>query len=163
MATSRIVAIAAAGVLLGALTAEAQQVSEKSNRDWKVITAEEIQSAHVTTAYQAIEKLHPDYLRRVSRVHSLGGGRMATGTSARGAAANSDAAQSTNEAYASAEQEQRTTAVFVDGTDMGGAEELQKIQANLVDEIRYLNGADAEGKYGPRFSAGVIELKLKHH
>jgi len=162
MATSRIVAIAAAGVLLGALTAEAQKVSEKSNRDWKVITAEEIQSAHVTTAYQAIEKLHPDYLRRVSRVHSLGGGRMATGTSARGAAANSDAGQATDAAFASGEQEQRTMAVFVDGTDMGGTEELQQIQTNLVDEIRYLSGTDAEQKYGPRFSAGVIELKLKH-
>jgi len=163
MATSRIVAIAAAGVLLGVLTAEAQQVSEKANRDWKVITAEEIEATHVTTAYQAIEKLHPDYLRRVNRVHSLGGGRMTSSSRARGAAASSDAAQSTDQAYASAEQEQRTTAVFVDGTDMGGAEELQQIQANLVDEIRYLNGADAEVKYGPRFSGGVIELKLKHH
>ena len=44
---------------------------------------------------------------------------------------------------------------------MGGIEELQQVQSNLIEEIRYLNAGDAESKYGPRFSAGVIELKLK--
>jgi hypothetical protein len=51
----------------------------------------------------------------------------------------------------------------VDGTEMGGVEELQRLQSNLVEEIRYLSGSDAQTKYGPRFSAGVIEVKLKTH
>jgi hypothetical protein len=55
-----------------------------------------------------------------------------------------------------------TAAVFVDGTNMGGLDELQRIQSTLVEEIRYLSGADAAMKYGPRFSAGVLEVKLKN-
>jgi hypothetical protein len=163
MATSRIVAVAAVVVLAGTLTAQAQQVSDKSNRNRKVITAEEIQAANVNTAYQVIERLHPEYLRRVSRIQSLGAGRLARGGSRGGGmrGAGDGSGDSPDQPYVQPQEEQRTTSVFVDGTDMGGLEELQQVQSNLVEEIRYLTGPEAEGKYGPRFSAGVIELKLK--
>jgi hypothetical protein len=164
MTTSRIVTVAAAAVLAGALTAHAQQVSEKTNRDRKLITTEEIEAARVNTAYQVVEKLHPEYLRRVNRVHSLGAGGSVRGSRASGTGASSGAGMaSVEDAYSRPQDEQRTTAVFVDGTDMGGIDELQRIQSNLIEEIRYLTGPDAGAKYGPRFSAGVIELKLRNH
>ena len=81
MTTSRIVAVAAAVALAGALTAQAQQVSEKGNRNRKLITAEEIDAAHVNNAYQVIEKLHPEYLQRVTRIQTLGSGRISRGSS----------------------------------------------------------------------------------
>ena len=130
MATSRVLAVAAVALLLSATAAAAQQVSEKTNRDRKVLTAAEIEQAQVRSAYEAIEKLRPEYLRRVGRTQTVG--------------------------------PVPTAAVFVDGTDMGSLEELRRIQAGQVDEIHYLTGPDSEMKYGPRFSAGVIEVKLKH-
>jgi hypothetical protein len=164
MTTSRIVTVAAAAVLAGALTAHAQQVSETSNRDRKLITTEEIDAARVNTAYQVVEKLHPEYLRRVNRIHSLGAGGSVRGSRAAGTGASAGGGMaSAEDAYSRPQEEQRTTAVFVDGTDMGGIDELQRIQSNLVEEIRYLTGPDAGAKYGPRFSAGVIEVKLKNH
>lgn len=163
MTTSRIVTVAAAAVLAGALTAHAQQVSETSSRDWKLISTEEIEAARVNTAYQVVEKLHPEYLRRINRVQSLGGGRLVRGTRGVGTGDGSGAGiESVEDAYSRPQEEQRTMAVFVDGTDMGGIEELQQIQSNLVEEIRYLTGPDAGAKYGPRFSAGVIEVKLRN-
>jgi hypothetical protein len=164
MTTLRIVTVAAAAVLAAALTAHAQQVSETSNRDRKLITTEEIDAARVNTAYEVVEKLHPEYLRRIGRVQSLGAGRLVRGSRGAATGAASDAGmESAEDAYVRPEEEQRMTAVFVDGTDMGGIEELQRIQSNLVEEIRYLTGPDAGAKYGPRFSAGVIEVKLKNH
>jgi hypothetical protein len=44
---------------------------------------------------------------------------------------------------------------------MGGADELTQVQSNLIQDIRYLSGSDAETKYGPRFANGVIEVRLK--
>ncbi len=178
MTTSRIVTVAAAAVLAGAPAAQAQQVSEKSNRDRKVITTEEIEAAQGSTAYQVVERLRPEFLRRMSRpqaapgglVVSRGGGGSTRGGSATagggspGAGARGASGQSQNDETEQLFEtpQQRTAAVFVDGTEMGGVEELQRIQANMVEEIRYLTGPDAGAKYGPRFSAGVIEVKLRN-
>ena len=177
MATSRIVAVAAVVVLAGALTAEAQEVSEKTNRDRKVITAEEIEAAHANTAYQVVEKLRPELLSRLSRQQTVGGGTDTRGTNAssrgpssagggpggRGAGTSTSPPQPDPPQPVFVAEEPRAAAVFVDGTNMGGVEELQRIQSSLVEEIRYLSGPDAGIKYGPRYSAGVLEVKLKSH
>jgi len=177
MATSRIVAAAAVVVLAGALTAEAQEVSEKTNRDRKVITAEEIEAAHANTAYQVVEKLRPELLSRLSRQQTVGGGTDTRGTNAssrgpgsagggpggRGAGTSTSPPQPDPPQPVFVAEEPRAAAVFVDGTNMGGVEELQRIQSSLVEEIRYLSGPDAGIKYCPRFSAGVLEVKLKSH
>jgi hypothetical protein len=177
MATSHIVAVAAVVVLAGALTAEAQEVSEKTNRDRKVITAEEIEAAHANTAYQVVEKLRPELLSRMSRPQTVRGGPDTRGTTASsrgsssagggpgggGPGASSSQPQPDPPQPVFVAEETRTAAVFVDGTNMGGVEELQRIQSSLVEEIRYLSGPDAGIKYGPRFSAGVLEVKLKSH
>jgi hypothetical protein len=182
MATLRIAAVAAVVVALGALTAEAQQVSEKANRDRKLITADEIDAAHVNNAYEVVEKLRPELLSRLTRPQTVAGGAFSRGTptSSRGGGAGTSTApgmsqsggrsgapstgndrqQDPTESTLDTQQE-RTAAVFVDGTNMGGVEELKQIQSTLIEEIRYLSGSDAGFKYGPRFSAGVLEVKLK--
>jgi hypothetical protein len=166
MSTSRILAVTAAVAFAGALTAHAQQVSEKANRDRKLLTTEEIDAAHVNNAYQVVEKLHPEWLRRVTRIQTLGGGRPQAPTN-RGAPGENDgggagaSSASSGDNYIQPNQETRQMAVFVDGTDMGGLEELAQIQSNLVEEMRFLTSSDAEAKYGPRYPSGAIEVRLK--
>jgi hypothetical protein len=159
MSTSRILAVTAAVALAGALSAHAQQVSEKANRNPKLITTEDVEAARVNNAYQVIEKLHPEWLRRAARRTTLDGGRPRppsnSGSSDDASTASSDAN------YIQANEPPTTSAVFVDGTEMGGAEELTQVQSNMIQDIRYLSGSDAETKYGPRFSNGVIEVRLK--
>ena len=177
MATSRVFGIAAAAVLAGVVPVAGQQVSASANRDRRVITTEEIEQAQSTDAYQVVEKLRPEFLRRMSRPQTLGGGdRGRGGTVSRGGgggggmgggAGGTGGGTGANETQPdpgySQPEPARTAAVFVDGTEMGGVEELQRLQSNIVEEIRYLSGSDAQTKYGPRFSAGVIEVKLKNH
>jgi hypothetical protein len=174
MVTSRIVAVAAVVVLTGALTAEAQEVSDNTNRDRRVITTAEIEAARVNTAYQVVEKVRPEFLNRLNRRVSMPAGMVTRGrtVSSRGSTnaggrmegggSESNQAQSDPPDPAPEMTETPTAAVFVDGTNMGGLDELQRIQSTLVEEIRYLSGADAAMKYGPRFSAGVLEVKLKN-
>jgi len=159
MATSRVFGIAAAAVLAGVVPVAGQQVSASANRDRRVITTEEIEQAQSTDAYQVVEKLRPEFLRRMSRPQTLGGGDRGRGGTNR----NPGGGETPPDPGYSQPEPARTAAVFVDGTEMGGVEELQRLQSNLVEEIRYLSGSDAQTKYGPRFSAGVIEVKLKTH
>ena len=177
MATSRVFGIAAAAVLAGVVPVAGQQVSASANRDRRVITTEEIEQAQSTDAYQVVEKLRPEFLRRMSRPQTLGGGDRGRGGTNRnpgGGGGGTGGGTGTTGGGTGGETMQpdpgfsqpdppRTAAVFVDGTEMGGVEELQRLQSNLVEEIRYLSGSDAQTKYGPRFSAGVIEVKLKNH
>ncbi len=146
MATSRVVAILAAAMLLQVAPAPGQEVSAPANRNRRVITAEEIEQAQETNAFQVVEKLRPEFLVSMSRQHTLGRG----------------AVQQPDLGYSQPEPEP-AAAVFVDGTEMGGIDELHRIQSITVEQIRYLSGSEAQTKYGPRFPAGVIEVTLKTH
>jgi hypothetical protein len=139
--------------LVGIMPAHSQQVSTPANRNRRVITAEEIEQAQETNTFQVVEKLRPEFLRRMTLRHTLGAGKA-------GAAAGGT--EQPDLGYSQPDP-QPTAAVFVDGTEMGGTDELRQIAANTVEEIRYLSGSDAQTKYGPRFPAGVIEVTLKTH
>jgi hypothetical protein len=100
----------------------------------------------------------------MTRQQTLGGGAVARMTGSRGGQGGGDVpAPSTSDQGFSQPDPATTTAVFVDGTQMGGIDELQQVASNMIEEIRFLSGTDAQTKYGPRFSAGVIEVKLKNH
>ena len=171
MATSRILGLLAVATLVGVVPAGGQQVSTPANRNRRVITTEEIEQAQETNAFQVVEKLRPEFLRRMSQRHTLGAGGAAAGAGGRtygggagatGGAGGATPAEDQGSAYAQPATP-ATAAVFVDGTEMGGLEELREIPSNTVEEIRYLSGSDAQTKYGPRFPAGVIEVTLKNH
>ena len=171
MATSRILGLLAVATLVGIMPANGQQVSTPANRNRRVITTEEIEQAQETNALQVVEKLRPEFLRRMSQRQTLGVGGTAGGAGGRtygggagatGSAGGAGAAEDQGPVYSQPDP-QPTAAVFVDGTQMGGTDELRQIAANTVEEIRYLSGSDAQTKYGPRFPAGVIEVTLKNH
>ena len=153
MATSRILGLLAVATLVGIMPANGQQVSTPANRNRRVITAEEIEQSQETNAFEVVQKLRPEFLRRMTLRHTLGAG---------GAGAAAGGTEQPDLGYSQPDP-QPTTAVFVDGTEMGGTDELRQIASNTVEEIRYLSGSDAQTKYGPRFPAGVLEVTLKTH
>jgi hypothetical protein len=145
MMTSRILGLLAAATLLGGVPTAAQQVSAPANRNRRIITAEEIEQAQETNALQVVQKLRPEFLVSMTRQHTLGRG----------------AVQQRDLGYSQPGPEP-AAAVFVDGTEMGGVEELGRIQCITIEQVRYLSGSEAQTKYGPRFPAGVIEVTLKN-
>ena len=169
MATSRVTGLVAVALLTSVVAAGAQQVSAPKNRDRKVITTEEVERAGVNNAYQVVERLRPEFLGRMTRQQTLGAGaaprmsRSRGGQPGGGGGAGDVPTPGTTDQGFSQPDPASTTAVFVDGTQMGGIDELQQVASNLVEEIRFLSGTDAQTKYGPRFSAGVIEVQLKTH
>ncbi|HEY8105654.1 MAG TPA: hypothetical protein VIE46_06070 [Gemmatimonadales bacterium] len=170
MATSRVTGLVAVALLTSVVAASGQQVSASKNRDRNVITTEEVESAQVNNAYQVIERIRPEFLRRMTRHQTLGAGATGRLSGSRGQSGGAGMSGGgdvptpggTDPGYSQPAPAQ-TAAVFVDGTQMGGLDELQQVASNMIEEIRFLSGTDAQTKYGPRFSDGVIEVKLKNH
>lgn len=124
------------------------------NRDRSLIRQDEIAAAQANTAFDVIEKLRPEYFRRAERPQSVHGGER---TFARGVVVRRPTAQSELVANAAAIK----LLVFVDGTEVGDARELNQIPAAHVEEIRYLSGPDAQIRLGPRYAGGVVYLRRK--
>ncbi len=171
MATSRILGLLAVATLIGVVPAGGQQVSTPAKRDRRVITTEEIEQAQANNALEVVEKLRPEFLRRVSQRQTIGAGATARGAGGSyGGGSEGPSVGTGGGAFGedhgpghSEPEAPPTAGVFVDGSEAGGIEELRQIQSNMVEEIRYLSGIDAQTKYGPRFPAGAIEVKLKTH
>jgi len=187
MATSRILGLLAVAMLIGVVPTGGQQVSTPAKRDRRVITAEEIEQAQEMNAFDVVQKLRPEFLRRLSDVSTLrgaggraiGGGGTATGAGGTATGAGGTATGAGGQTYGGAggsgamgqpypgthEPDARPTGgVFVDGTEMGGGiDELRQIPASTVEEIRYISPSDVDMRYGSRFPNGVIAVKLKSH
>jgi hypothetical protein len=146
--TYRTLVLALLALATVAVSGEAQ--SKKIKRDKKLITAEEVAEANVNTAYEAVQKLRSDWLRQGQRQMTVYGR-----TGRAGETAVQDAAGTLNEPGAV------KLAVFVDGTELGGPEELQRIPSNRIEEMRFLSGSDAQQQYGSRYAGGLIQIKLK--
>jgi hypothetical protein len=183
MTTTRTLGLLAVAALIGTVAADAQQVST-SKRDRRVITLEEIEQAQETNAYEVVQKLRPEFLRRMSQRNTIGvggtgtfsggpalgpggagagaGGGGATGGGAAGGAGGGATGGVTGQPAGNNQQDPRPEGgVFVDGTEMGGLDELKMIPASTIDEIRYISPSDVGMRYGSRFPNGVIDVKLK--
>lgn len=130
-------------VLVLLVTACASAGSAGTSGTSDVITSEELRSVEgVSTAYDAIQRLRPRFLR----------GRTGTfGTRA--------AADPLSRSSSAGDGSQ--VVVYLDGVRLGGVSELRRINADAVQEIRYLNGRDATTKYGTNVGAGVIEVDTR--
>lgn len=51
--------------------------------------------------------------------------------------------------------------VYLDGIRTGGVDILRTIDANTVQQVRYINARDATTKYGTGHSQGVIEVRTR--
>jgi hypothetical protein len=50
--------------------------------------------------------------------------------------------------------------VFVDGRPFGTAESLHQFGTESIEEIRFINPADATTRYGTGYTGGIIEVIL---
>jgi hypothetical protein len=101
--------------------------------DRNLLTEDDIASISVSSAYDAVERLRPMFLKTRGR-----------------STINADRSQYAE--YAS---------VFVDGQFYGELPSLRNVVASQVREIRYLSGPDAVTKYGMRYGNGAIDVRMK--
>ena len=143
-----------ASLALATVVASGEAQQKKVKRDKKLITAEEVSEAAVNNAYEAVQKLRSDWLRQGQRQMTV------YGRAERGNEAPRPGEETASLSDAADARGVKLT-VFVDGTETGGVEELQRIQSNRIEEMRFLSGSDAQQQYGSRYAAGVIQVKLK--
>jgi hypothetical protein len=96
-----------------------------------VITQSELDAAGPVTAYDAVQRLRPSYLR----------GRGPT-------------------SVVSATARTRP-AVFVNATEYGEVESLRSFPASRVQTIRFYSGPEAATKFGSTYGAGVIQVTMR--
>lgn len=113
------------GVVLSAcVSAGSSQVASRLPVS-RVLRAEEIATIPVTTAYEAVRQLRPQFLRS-----TRGPGDSAP-----------------------------RVVVYVDGVRRGGVEELKRVPASLVLEIRFLTASEATTLYGTGHGGGALEIR----
>ncbi|HEX2449980.1 MAG TPA: TonB-dependent receptor plug domain-containing protein [Gemmatimonadales bacterium] len=158
----------AAGVVLvcAPRVLSAQQTSEA--RSFDVITAEQVDRALVKNAYDAVEKLRPGFLRRAERPRTIVGNRKGQPEVAPvGRGRDTERMFATDRSSMDAgggdvgRSGAMTVMVYVDGTRVGGVQELKRIPSQDVREIRFLSASDAQARYGTGHAAGVIQVSLK--
>lgn len=103
-----------------------------SQRDPNRISLEELQDLPPGTAYDAVGRLRPAWLR--GRSSTTGGG---TGGGAQAAR------------------------VFVDGREFGSVASLRDLHLDSVAEIRFMSARDATTRYGTGYPGGIILVRLK--
>lgn len=96
-----------------------------------VITATQIESSGAQTAYEAVQRLEPQWL------NTHGAGSM-------GAGGGSDSPD-----------------VYVGGTQAGSVDYLQNLNATDVKEMRYYRPGEAATRFGMGHRGGVISVTLK--
>lgn len=114
-----------AGVVSGACASARSSRMTAEPPDRRVLTAEEISTIPVVTAYEAVQRLRPQFLRWT-----------------RGP-----------------EDPAHRLLVYVDGLRRGGVEELNRLPASLVLEIRFLSAPEATARYGTGHPVGALEIR----
>lgn len=95
------------------------------------ITEAELTDIPALTAYQAIQRLRPGWLRpRASSIRGAAGVRY-------------------------------TAQIFVDGAPRGDLDVLNGIDVRDVQEMRYLSASDATTRYGTGYPGGIIEILMR--
>lgn len=110
----------------------AHAAPETQPADASTITSAEIDSAHVSTAYDVIMKLRPQIL--------AGRGRLSLDP----------------------RLPPTLPRVYVDDQFYGDPTTLRGILTGTIESIRYYSGSDAQYKYGQNNAAGVIAIITKH-
>lgn len=118
----------------GVSPAEAQ----KGRRN-DVITAEEIAKSSANNAYDLVKSLRPAWLRP----RGISTGRP------------------TVDAVGEMGDPGGGMGVYVDGVRVGGLDQLSNVEAQRIQEMRFLNASDATLKYGTGHTQGAIEVTTK--
>jgi len=111
-----------------------------------LITADEIAKLNVLNGYEAVQKLRPAMLsqRQVASAHGQGG-----------VAADAPPIKGTD-------VESGQVVVYMDGTRLGGVEQLRGITASSIATVRYYSASEAQLKWGSNHPGGAIEVVSKN-
>lgn len=111
-----------------------------------LITADEIAKVSVTNGYEVVQKLRPAMLsqRQVASAHGQGG-----------VAADAPPIKGTD-------VESGQVVVYMDGTRLGGLEQLRGITASTIATLRYFSASEAQLKWGSNHPGGAIEVISKN-
>ena len=96
-----------------------------------LITRDEITKSRVSTAYDAVARMRPNFLRSHGPTSSR---------------------QPRSEMYAK---------VYVDGSSMGGLDQLKGISATMVESIEFLPAHDATTRFGTGHEGGAIMVSTR--
>lgn len=118
-----------ASTLLAACASGGGQAGLEDSRDPERISRQELQSQPTGNAYEAVERLRPNWLRSRS------------GTSAGGAAGST-----------------HLPAVFVDDLYFGTLESLSHFNLDGIREMRFWSAPDATTRFGTGYLGGIIQL-----
>ncbi|HVE77635.1 MAG TPA: hypothetical protein VNA89_02180 [Gemmatimonadaceae bacterium] len=127
------VAIAIATVIAACAAPGSRAGGARPQRN--LIRAEEIAGTGAATAFEAVERLRPEYLR--------GRGKSTV-----------RAIPDVNSTAPDAVLPQ----VYVDGVNAGSVQALRAIPATHVREVRFISAADATTRFGTNHANGVIEV-----
>jgi hypothetical protein len=143
--------LAAAAIALGAAgCASSSQPPAAAGAGLKpsatLITADEIAKTNVLTGYDAVQKLRPAMLsqKQIASAHGQGG-----------VAADAPPIKGTD-------VESGQVVVYMDGTRLGGVEQLRGITASSIATVRYYSASEAQLKWGSNHPGGAIEVISKN-
>jgi len=120
-----------ASVFLGSCASGGGSPRSDVRRDPNLITQEDLSGQPAGTAYDAVQRLRPTWLR--SR------GTLSMGTTGTGSLPR----------------------VFVADRDFGALRSLRDIQLDSVSEIEFMSARDATTRYGTGYAGGIIHVRLK--
>jgi hypothetical protein len=106
--------------------------TSRAPRDRNLITREELADLPAGTAYDAVQRLRPSWLR--SRSATIG---------------------------RSGQGEVSLPAVFADGVYYGPLDTLSRFDLEAVEDIEYLSARDATTLHGTGYPGGIILLRLR--
>jgi hypothetical protein len=117
----------------GCVSASQSGTPGMAGRSKDRITEEEIRASRAANAFELVQALHADWLRKRSSTTAL----RASGVSRSG----SD-----------------DIVVYLDGQRLGYLDTMRAIQATDLSSVRRLSAGDAQQRYGDGHPNGVIEL-----
>ncbi len=123
------IAIVVAATMVACASSGAGSAGTRVRHSPNVITAEELATVDVANAYQAVQRLRPQFL-----------------TASRGPTERGGAAGATDGGIQ----------VYLDDTHAGDVRALTQIPVSGIKEIRFLTAIEATQRYGTGNSAGAI-------
>ncbi|MEO7456429.1 MAG: hypothetical protein ABIY52_09220 [Gemmatimonadaceae bacterium] len=149
-ATTRVATMAAFVLTAAAaLPLRAQDTVKVERPTGELITRAQIEEVKASNAHQVIEQLHSNWL--VSRIPSPG--NRATSK------VDTSKASYVTDVQASGRSnpgENGGIQVYLDGSRLGGIDELKSLRPADIYNIRRINGVDAQARFGIGHGAGVI-------
>ena len=149
--------IAACTGSTGATTSEQTAAQPASSSSRYILVQADLEKAKAENAYDAINKLRPEFLRGRNENTSFVQQSIKGGSKDPGAASSAPSSAVGGATLTSA----ATVMVYKDNVRLSGVDDLRQIQLSTIREIRYLPGPEAVIRFGTNNSAGAILVTSK--